>query len=98
MSPLPARRRRRWPKGFASLFTPLDTANSVGSPPPCGEGSGVGVEVVWIALANLLLPPLPNPPPQGGREQTAQAARPYRPQPRRPQGRIDYNPYLPGRK
>ena len=47
-------------------------ATAVGSPPPCGEGSGVGVLVVGPALPTAT--PLPTPPPQGGREQTAAAA------------------------
>ena len=37
---------------------------AVFSPPPCGEGSGVGVS----RMQCLWLTPLPNPPPQGGRE------------------------------
>lgn len=35
-----------------------------GSPPPCGEGTGVG----GTTSANVGAPPLPDPPPQGGRE------------------------------
>src|SRR5229473_4763607 len=35
------------------------------SPPPCGEGSGVGVRGRDLACGY----PLPNPPAQGGREQ-----------------------------
>jgi len=41
---------------------------AVGSPPPCGEGLGVGSFVQWPK------DPLPNPPSQGGRERTARAA------------------------
>ena len=41
------------------------------SPPPCGEGSGVGVERLMLAPARHTSTPLPNPPPQGGREHTA---------------------------
>ena len=44
---------------------------SVSSPPPCGEGLGVGVEK-WRTNVNALTSPLdppPHPPPQGGREQ-----------------------------
>jgi glutamyl-Q tRNA(Asp) synthetase len=37
------------------------------SPPPCGEGSGVGVEPVGTAVPRRTPPP-PHPPPQGGRE------------------------------
>jgi len=37
------------------------------SPPPCGEGSGVGVAV----SSAISTTPLPNPPPQGGRELAA---------------------------
>ena len=37
------------------------------SPPPCGEGSGVGVV---DGIINTAATPLPNPPPQGGREQS----------------------------
>jgi len=37
------------------------------SPPPCGEGSGVGV----AATTEITSTPLPNPPPQGGREKAA---------------------------
>ncbi len=49
-------------------------ARTVGSPPPKsaasgGEGSGVGGRVADKVLA-LTATPLPNPPPQGGREQT----------------------------
>ena len=35
--------------------------------PPCGEGSGVGVEE-WSKAVPRGTPPHPNPPPQGGRE------------------------------
>src|SRR5215470_1200006 len=40
-------------------------ANS--SPPPCGEGSGVGVEPVCTAMPHGTTPH-PDPPPHGGRE------------------------------
>ena len=43
-------------------------ATAVGSPPPCGEGSGVGVRVEKQTLPTAT--PLPTPPPQGGREHT----------------------------
>ena len=46
-------------------------ANWVCSPPPCGEGVGVGVMSEIPAYAAT---PLPNPPPQGGREHTEFAA------------------------
>src|SRR6516162_2683950 len=39
----------------------------VGSPPPCGEGAGVGVATLTHLCATSTTP-LPNPPPQGGRE------------------------------
>src|SRR5262249_50977090 len=51
-----------------------EAAYSVHSPPPCGEGLGVGV-VVWGNVSASPHHPLPNPPPQGGREQTEFAAR-----------------------
>src|SRR2546429_663547 len=44
-------------------------ASSVDSPPPCGEGLGVGVVQCGDAAPNRATP-LPSPPPQGGREQT----------------------------
>jgi precorrin-3B synthase len=44
------------------------TVLAVFSPPPCGEGSGVGVDSAVTRVT-----PLPNPPPQGGREQAADA-------------------------
>src|SRR5689334_11188639 len=50
-----------------------DATNSAGSPPPCGEGSGVGVVVGRGALQNTPTSH-PHPPPQGGRVQTEQAA------------------------
>jgi hypothetical protein len=40
------------------------------SPPPCGEGSGVGV-VQYGILVPRGTTPLPNPPPQGRREFSA---------------------------
>jgi hypothetical protein len=43
--------------------------NSVCSPPPCGEGLGVGVVIVDASSCNNNHPP-PSPPPQGGREHT----------------------------
>ncbi len=48
--------------------------NSVRSPPPCGEGLGVGVVRCGDTAAHFATP-LPTPPPQGGREQTEFAAR-----------------------
>ncbi|MCW5693547.1 MAG: RNA pseudouridine synthase [Pseudolabrys sp.] len=39
------------------------------SPPPCGEGLGVGVELKRDHTNAIT--PLPNPPPRGGREQAA---------------------------
>ena len=47
---------------------------SAGSPPPCGEGFGVGVDIGGQASCNNDYP-LPSPPPQGGREQAEFAAR-----------------------
>ena len=41
--------------------------SAVSSPPPCGEGLGVGVHNGGLAWGT----PHPNPPPQGGRERTA---------------------------
>src|SRR5258707_11593328 len=43
-----------------------DGAASV-SPPPCGEGSGVGV-AQWGNALPCRTTPHPNPPPQGGRQ------------------------------
>ena len=45
-------------KAFSAYHKPL---RGVDSPPPCGEGSGVGVSRAVSAVAT----PLPNPPPQG---------------------------------
>src|SRR5262249_35606281 len=53
-------------------------ANSVRSPPPCGEGLGGGGGAIPSQVAPSLshrITPLPSPPPQGGREQTECAAR-----------------------
>ncbi|MBB4019235.1 precorrin-3B synthase [Chelatococcus caeni] len=41
------------------------------SPPTCGEGLGVGVTTKEGGCLPGWTPPLPNPPPQGGREQAA---------------------------
>src|SRR5580692_3122120 len=46
-----------------------DKAHDFYSPPPCGEGSGVGVP----QTPTLQLTPLPDPPPQGGREKRRRA-------------------------
>src|SRR6516165_12799810 len=43
------------------------------SPPPCGEGLGVGVRV-GARVPHKAMTPLPHPPPQGGRERTEFAA------------------------
>jgi hypothetical protein len=56
-------------------FMHKSAADSVGSPPPCGEGLGVGVDVGAHASRHNY-DPLPTPPPQGGREQTESVARP----------------------
>ncbi len=45
-------------QGGAALF----------SPPPCGEGLGVGVVVECGDVSSPTATPLPDPPPQGGRE------------------------------
>src|SRR5262245_43659030 len=46
------------------------------SPPPCGEGLGLGVVVSREAEVPRRTP-LPDPPPQGGREQSATARRSF---------------------
>ena len=51
------------PAGIASRFAGV--ANS--SPPPCGEGMGVGVRK-WRTTEKHCTTPHPIPPPQGGRE------------------------------
>src|ERR1700758_284073 len=50
--------------------------HSVRSPPPCGEGLGVGVVPFSAGGAIVIAPryPPPPPPPPGGREQTEFAA------------------------
>ena len=45
-------------------------ANSEFSPPPCGEGSGVGVDLRGNVYSPTAPTPLPNPPPQGGQAET----------------------------
>ena len=50
------------------MMSLAETANWVCSPPPCGEGLGVGV-MREVPPSNIATP-LPNPPPQGGRERT----------------------------
>src|SRR5260221_12762287 len=58
-------------RGAGGLF-PVDSraANSVRSPPPCGEGLGVGVAVVAGGAGPPPTPPPPPPaappPPRGG--------------------------------
>src|SRR5262249_13459469 len=55
------------------LLHPLTPQIRCSSPPPCGEGLGVGVVRFfrrWRHRALTASPPLPNPPPQGGRERT----------------------------
>jgi Protein of unknown function (DUF3306) len=49
-------------------------AETAGSPPPCGEGLGVGVAESGTAVVTRTTP-LPSPPPQGGREQSESAER-----------------------
>src|SRR5215470_15848050 len=51
----------------AILRAPIMARRCFFSPPPCGEGSGVGVEGYGISVPHGTTP-LPNPPPQGGRE------------------------------
>jgi DNA helicase-2/ATP-dependent DNA helicase PcrA len=48
-------------------LTHFDATRVATSPPPCGEGLGVGVDERPSATSTT---PLPSPPPQGGREQT----------------------------
>ena len=48
-------------------------ADSVRSPSPCGEGSGVGVGVMGRNARHITTTPLPNTPPQGGRERRHRA-------------------------
>ena len=48
--------------------TNVRAAYPCSSPPPCGEGSGVGVVFGGDAMTSSSTP-LPSPPPQGGREQ-----------------------------
>ncbi|TMJ89989.1 MAG: hypothetical protein E6G76_07050 [Alphaproteobacteria bacterium] len=59
------------------MWLPPKAAHSVYSPPPCGEGLGVGVARCFSDGATNIprTTPLPTPPPQGGREQTEFAAR-----------------------
>jgi 3-methylcrotonyl-CoA carboxylase alpha subunit len=59
---------------FAGSEAPLRFSTRRDSPPPCGEGLGVGVEngPPLSATSPTLLP---SPPPQGGREPTALGAR-----------------------
>ncbi|HEY0331878.1 MAG TPA: phosphomethylpyrimidine synthase ThiC [Rhodopseudomonas sp.] len=63
-------------KSFTAHHAPLrgfdaPAASTANSPPPRGEGSGVG----GATNAVLSSTPLPNPPPQGGREQGIAYAR-----------------------
>src|SRR5689334_4478567 len=62
----------------------LHTTRTTALPPPCGGGRGRGVaqELVCLSSTERVLvmervpvwTPLPNPPPQGGRERTARVA------------------------
>src|SRR5438132_13978379 len=61
--------RRAKTRAFSDEMESVRAASSVDSPPPCGEGSGVGVVKCGDAAPNRATP-LPSPPPQGGREQT----------------------------
>src|SRR5215510_7358729 len=59
-----SRKRGVWPT-TARLWPNTSAADSVHSPPPCGEGLGVGV-VVWGNIsASPHHPPPPTPPPAG---------------------------------
>jgi hypothetical protein len=49
---------------------------AIASPPPCGEGSGVGVVQCGTSVPYGTTP-LPIPPPQGGRESIGAPQRPY---------------------
>src|SRR5262249_60458441 len=58
------------------LLMQIGAAHSMRSPPPCGEGMGVG-GARFLSVAppsSYRITPLPNPPPQGGREHTEFAA------------------------
>src|SRR5262245_24219671 len=56
-------------------WTHIGAAHSARSLPPGGEGLGVEVKVVLrMPRRQQLRPPLPSPPPQGGREQAEYAA------------------------
>jgi len=65
------RRAARWAVGSKSARRALGTAPFF-SPPPCGEGLGVGVVECGTAVPHLQTP-RPDPPPQGGREQKRRA-------------------------
>jgi error-prone DNA polymerase len=59
---------------FSEWYCGLEMATSTAcSPPPCGEGLGVGVVRCDDALPDRTTPH-PNPPPQGGREQAESTA------------------------
>jgi tRNA pseudouridine32 synthase/23S rRNA pseudouridine746 synthase len=55
------------PHGMPSSTTWKVMGRTFFSPPPCGEGSGVGVD----ASSRNAITPHPNPPPPGGRESAA---------------------------
>jgi tRNA pseudouridine32 synthase / 23S rRNA pseudouridine746 synthase len=58
-------------KVMGRFFSPAEFQSAAPAPhrplPPCGGGTGMGVDT----SAESAFTPLPNPPPQGGREQTA---------------------------
>ena len=62
------------PRFFSPICTNLRCNGAAdSSPPPCGEGSGVGVDGCCTAEPRGTTPH-PNPPPQGGRESQRRAA------------------------
>ena len=63
---------RNTPQWFIAMDRPIadltgTTGNAAAFPPPCGGGTGWGVRPIPRSAST----PLPNPPPQGGREQAA---------------------------
>jgi peptide/nickel transport system ATP-binding protein len=60
---------RSTPRPGISLRDLLPDDGLAGSPPPCGEGLGVGVARLRQGVA-MRATPLPSAPPQGGREPT----------------------------
>src|SRR5215468_1376999 len=88
------RRQAEWEPTVIGVKSRLNgAANS--SPPPCGEGLGVGVEPVGTTVPHGTTPH-PGPPPQGGRE-SRQGVRPRRNGPERSAGAKPARPQ-PGRR